>query len=83
MGSFVPLGGFFSPPSDASIPLTTSCQHPSRCNQCDKNCEEEVIAASKGIFVPSLSEQHQSSLPSWMQMAELSNFDGFDGKVSV
>lgn len=83
MGSFVPLGGFFSTPSDASIPLNGSCQHPSRCLQCDKSCEDDVIAASKGVFTPPLSEQYQSSLPSWMQMTELSNFDAFDAKVSV
>ena len=83
MGSFVPLGGFFSTPSDASIPLSGSCQHPSRCLQCDKNCEDEVIAASKGVFTPPVSEQYQSSLPSWMQMTELGNFDAFDAKVSV
>ncbi|XP_023532124.1 protein SMAX1-LIKE 6-like [Cucurbita pepo subsp. pepo] len=81
MGSFVPLGGFFSTPSDASIPLSGSGQHRSRCLQCDKNCEDEVIAASKGIFTPPLSEQYQSSLPSWMQMTELSNSDGFDAKT--
>lgn len=81
MGSFVPLGGFFSTPSDASIPLNGSCQHPSRCLQCDKSCEDDVIAASKGVFTPPLSEQYQSSLPSWMQMTELSNFDAFDAKT--
>ncbi|XP_022992920.1 protein SMAX1-LIKE 6-like [Cucurbita maxima] len=81
MGSFVPLGGFFSTPSDASIPLSVSCQHPSRCLQCDKNCEDEVIAASKGVFTPPVSEQYQSSLPSWMQMTELGNFDAFDAKT--
>ncbi|XP_023550080.1 protein SMAX1-LIKE 7-like [Cucurbita pepo subsp. pepo] len=81
MGSFVPLGGFFSTPSDASIPLSGSCQHPSRCLQCDKNCEDEVIAASKGVFTPPVSEQYQSSLPSWMQMTELGNFDAFDAKT--
>ncbi|KAL4032419.1 hypothetical protein IC575_005492 [Cucumis melo] len=81
MGSFVPLGGFFSTPSDATIPLNGSYQHPSRCLQCDKSCEEEVIAASKGVFTPPLSEQYQSSLPSWMQMTELSSFDAFDAKT--
>ncbi|XP_038885978.1 protein SMAX1-LIKE 7-like, partial [Benincasa hispida] len=80
MGSFVPLGGFFSTP-DASIPLNGSCQHPSRCLQCDKSCEDEVIAASKGVFTPPLAEQYQSSLSSWMQMTELSNFDAFDVKT--
>lgn len=72
MESFVPFGGFFSAPSDLKFPLSGSFQClPSRSLHGGDNCEQEVSDVSKGGFASSVTEQCQSSLPSWLQTAAL------------
>lgn len=77
MESFVPFGGFFSTPSDLKSPPSSLYQSVSRCNLCNDKCELEVTALTKGVSTASIADQYQSSLPSWLQMAELGN-NGLD-----
>ncbi|XP_024024683.1 protein SMAX1-LIKE 7 isoform X2 [Morus notabilis] len=83
MESFVPFGGFFSAPSDLKFPLSGTFQCPPRSLQCSDNCEQDQVSdVSKGGFTSSVTEQCQSSLPSWLQMAALSaNKGGLDVKT--
>ncbi|CAK9173551.1 unnamed protein product [Ilex paraguariensis] len=77
MESFVPFGGLFSNPSDIKSPLSISYPCVSR-HLCNEKCEQEITALSKGGFISSISDQCQSSLPSWLQTAELSTSRGSD-----
>ncbi|OMO50091.1 ATPase, AAA-2 [Corchorus capsularis] len=81
MESFVPFGGFFSTPSESKGSLSSSFQHVTRCHLCDERCEQEVIAISKGGSNVSVADQYQSTLPSWLQMAELGANNGLDVKA--
>lgn len=81
MESFVPFGGFFSTPSDFKSPLNGVYQGVSRCHQCNDKCEQEIAAISKGGS--SIADQYQSSLPSWLQMAEPGMNKGLDLEVST
>ncbi|XP_011035930.1 PREDICTED: uncharacterized protein LOC105133582 isoform X3 [Populus euphratica] len=81
MESFVPFGGFFSTPSDLNVPLNRSCQYLPRCHLCNKKCEQEILSVSKGGFIGSVADQHQSSMPSWMEMAEIGANNGLDVKT--
>ncbi|KAG5237452.1 protein SMAX [Salix suchowensis] len=81
MESFVPFGGFFSTPSDLNVPLNRSCQYLNRCHLCNEKCEQEILSVSKGGFLGSVADQFQSSLPSWMQMAEIGTNKGLDVKI--
>lgn len=85
MESFVPFGGFFSAPSDLKFPLSGSFQClPSRSLHGGDNCEQEVSDVSKGGFASSVTEQCQSSLPSWLQTAALgANKGELDVKVCI
>lgn len=83
MESFVPFGGFFSTPSDLNAPLNRSCQYLPRCHLCNEKCEQEILSVSKGGFIGSVADQHQSSLPSWMEMAEIGTNKGLDAKVCI
>lgn len=83
MESFVPFGGFFPTPSDFKNPLGGLCQNVSRCQQCNEKCEQEIIASSKGGFTASITDQCQSVLPSWLQMAEPDSNKGLDLKVCM
>lgn len=85
MESFVPFGGFFSAPSDLKFPLSNTFQCPPRSLQRSDNCEQDQVSdVSKGGFTSSVTEQCQSSLPSWLQMAALSaNKGGLDVKVCL
>ncbi|KAL3834837.1 hypothetical protein ACJIZ3_009573 [Penstemon smallii] len=77
MDSFVPLGGFFSMPSDTKSPLSSNAgQYVGRCNQCNEKYKEQVTALSNGGVCASIAEQCQSSLPSWLQIAESSSQNG-------
>ncbi|KZV15618.1 hypothetical protein F511_41173 [Dorcoceras hygrometricum] len=76
MESFVPLGGFFSMPSDTNSALSSSCHYVVRCHLCNEKCEQEVKALSDGGSCDSVLEQSQSSLPSWFQIAEYSKQNG-------
>lgn len=78
MESFVPFGGFFPTPSDLKSPLGVSYQCPSRCHLCNEKCEQDVSAITKGGFASSVAEQYQSSLPSWLQMTEVSTKRALD-----
>ncbi|KAJ4720073.1 Protein SMAX1-LIKE like [Melia azedarach] len=78
MESFVPFGGFFSTPSDLKSPLSSSYQSVPRCHQCNEKCEQEIIASSKGGVAALIADQHQSVLPSWLQMVEPGTNKGFD-----
>ncbi|CAA0834400.1 Double Clp-N motif-containing P-loop nucleoside triphosphate hydrolases superfamily protein [Striga hermonthica] len=62
MESFVPLGGFFSMPSETKSPLGNACQDVARCHLCDEKYEQEVAGISNA--------GHQSILPSWLHPAE-------------
>ncbi|XP_051143171.1 protein SMAX1-LIKE 6-like [Andrographis paniculata] len=69
MGSFVPLGGFFSMPSETQSSVSNNAwQYTTRCHLCNEKCEQEIAAVSNG---GSCGEQCKSSLPSWLQNAEL------------
>ncbi|KAG6760095.1 hypothetical protein POTOM_036596 [Populus tomentosa] len=81
MESFVPFGGFFSTPSDLNVPLNRSCQYLPRCHLCNEKCEQEILSVSTGGFIGSVADQHQSSLPSWMEMAEIGTNKGLDAKT--
>ncbi|CAI9772226.1 unnamed protein product [Fraxinus pennsylvanica] len=76
MESFVPLGGFFSTPSDMKSPLSSSYLNVVRCHLCNEKCEQEVTALSNGVFTDLSAEKNQSSFPSWMQMTEHSALNG-------
>lgn len=78
MESFVPFGGFFSAPSDTKNSISGSYPSVSRCHPCNYKCQQEVTALSKGGYSSSVADQYQSSLPSWLQMAELGNNRGLD-----
>lgn len=84
MESFVPLGGFFSMPSDTKNTLSSSCHYVVRCHLCNEKCEQEVKALSDGGSCDSILEQPQSILPSWLQIAEYNKQNGVaDLKVCV
>ncbi|XP_073305281.1 protein SMAX1-LIKE 7-like [Primulina huaijiensis] len=76
MESFVPLGGFFSMPSDAKNTLSSSCHYVVRCHLCNEKCEQEVKALSDGGSCDSVLKQSQSSLPPWLQIAEYNTQNG-------
>ncbi|KAJ8769436.1 hypothetical protein K2173_002926 [Erythroxylum novogranatense] len=81
MESFVPFGGFFSTPSEINGSLSNSCHCLPRCHVCNKKCEQEVLALSKGGFTASITDQYQSTLSTWLQMAELGRNKGLDLKT--
>ncbi|GMI80877.1 SMAX1-like 6 [Hibiscus trionum] len=77
MESFVPFGGLFPTPSESKGSLSGSYQPvPPRCRLCSERCEQEVVAVTKGGFDVSVADQYQSTLPSWLQMAELGANNG-------
>ncbi|OVA10320.1 ATPase [Macleaya cordata] len=78
MESFVPLGGFFSTPSDLKGPLSSKNQSISRCNLCNEKYEQEVSSILQGGCTLSVADQYKASLPSWLQTTELSQNKGFD-----
>lgn len=84
MDSFVPFGGFFSSQSDLEGPLNGSLycvpQNP-HCHQCGERCEHEVLAASRERFSASAGDPHQSNLPLWLQIAEISTAKGLNVKT--
>ncbi|KAL6126755.1 hypothetical protein ACLB2K_074800 [Fragaria x ananassa] len=81
MESFVPLGGFFSAPSDLKLPLSCSNGFCPRNHQCSEQDDQEAYAFPKGGFTTSVAGQHQASLPSWMWMAPLGTNKGLDMKT--
>ncbi|XP_057488842.1 protein SMAX1-LIKE 6-like [Actinidia eriantha] len=83
MESFVPFGGFFSTSSDLKSPLGVSNQCLSRCHLCNDKCEQEISSIAKGEVTTSVAEQYRSSLPSWLQMTELSTYGGLDVEVQA
>ncbi|MCL7021791.1 hypothetical protein MKW94_008497 [Papaver nudicaule] len=66
MESFVPLGGFFSTPTNLKAPLGSTYQPFSRCKLCSDKCEQEVSAVLTVERTISLSDQNQASLPAWL-----------------
>ncbi|GFP97649.1 hypothetical protein PHJA_001909000 [Phtheirospermum japonicum] len=54
MESFVPLGGFFSMPSETKGSMSSaSCQYVARCHLCNEKCNQEVSALSNdGLYSP-------------------------------
>ncbi|KAM6598801.1 hypothetical protein CsatA_018410 [Cannabis sativa] len=81
METFVPLGGFFSAPSDVKFPLSSSFQCLSRSLQHSDNSEHEVSNVSKPGITSSVADQCPSSLPSWLQMAALNSKKELDVKT--
>lgn len=77
MESFVPFGGLFSTLSDFS----GSRKSIPRCHMCDDKCEEEINAVTKGGVATSVADQYWSTLPSWLQMADLDVAKEFHAKV--
>ncbi|CAI9762252.1 unnamed protein product [Fraxinus pennsylvanica] len=76
MESFVPLGGFFSTPTDMKSPFSSSYLNVVRCHLCNEKCEQEVTALSNGGVTDLSTEKNHSSLPSWMQMTENGALNG-------
>ncbi|KAI3877019.1 hypothetical protein MKX03_024604 [Papaver bracteatum] len=70
MESFIPLGGFFSTPPNLAAPLGSTYRPFSRCKLCSDKCEQEVSAVLMVGRTNSQSDQHQASLPAWLQSAE-------------
>ncbi|CAL5424593.1 unnamed protein product [Camellia sinensis] len=68
MGSFVPLGGFFSTPSDFKNPLSSTIQP--TCDPCKGKYEQEVSVLLKGGSTTSVADQYSANLSPWLQMAE-------------
>ncbi|KAL8192900.1 hypothetical protein R6Q57_027348 [Mikania cordata] len=71
MESFVPLGGFFSLPSDIRSPFRFSNHFASLCHICDQKFKLEANDISKGGFNGSVSDQHRSALPSWLHSSQI------------
>ncbi|KAL7264293.1 hypothetical protein ACSBR1_002281 [Camellia fascicularis] len=69
MGSFVPLGGFFSTPSEFKN-LVSSTSQPTRCDLCNEKYEQEASVILKGGSTTSVADQYSASLSSWLQMTE-------------
>ncbi|CAL5334012.1 unnamed protein product [Camellia sinensis] len=69
MGSFVPLGGFFSTPSEFKN-LVSSTNQPTRCDLCNEKYEQEASVILKGGSITSVADQYSASLSSWLQMTE-------------
>ncbi|KAK4436507.1 protein SMAX1-LIKE 7 [Sesamum alatum] len=73
MESFVPLGGFFSMPSDTKS-LSNSGQYIARCHQCNEKYNQELNELSKGGVRSPVTNQNQLSLHSWSQPNRSSGF---------
>ncbi|KAG8363016.1 hypothetical protein BUALT_BualtUnG0013800 [Buddleja alternifolia] len=69
MGSFVPLGGFFSMPSKHEILHTTATQSLPLCTMCNEKYEKEVSAVLRGDSNKSAIDQHSINLSPWLQVA--------------
>lgn len=78
LGSFVPLGGFFSTPSDFTYPFSSTNQSFSRCKLCSEKYEQDVAVIQKGGSTISVADQYSESLPSWFRMAEHDTGEGVD-----
>ncbi|XAR71925.1 hypothetical protein NMG60_11018381 [Bertholletia excelsa] len=78
MESFVPFGGLFSAHSDLELPSDSLYQRLLQCDFCKEKSEEEVSTLLKPGFMASVVDQQQTSLPSWLQMAEVSRNQEFD-----
>ncbi|KAI3974537.1 hypothetical protein MKX01_020309 [Papaver californicum] len=78
MESFIPLGGFFSTPTNLTAPLGSTYPPFSRCKLCSDKCEQEVSAVLAVESTISLSDQHQASLPVWLQSTEVNTNNGLD-----
>lgn len=76
LGSFVPFGGFFIPPSDLKNPvsITQESTHRHLCNK----YEQEMTSFLKDGSTRSVAGRHQESLPSWLQTAEYDKSKGLD-----
>ncbi|KAA8549415.1 hypothetical protein F0562_001112 [Nyssa sinensis] len=70
MGSFVPLGGFFSSPSEFKNLLGSTNQSTTRCGLCNEKYEQEASVVLKGGSTISVADQYSANLPSWLQMAK-------------
>ncbi|CAA0838116.1 Double Clp-N motif-containing P-loop nucleoside triphosphate hydrolases superfamily protein [Striga hermonthica] len=68
--SFVPLGGFFSMPSENEGLSTSAAKTSGLCYSCNEKYEREIADVSKGVSTSSLAAKELGSLPSWMQVAE-------------
>ncbi|KAI3891423.1 hypothetical protein MKX03_020705 [Papaver bracteatum] len=69
--SFVPLGGFFSTPSDLRPPVSNNSSM-SCCNLCNEKYEQELSSILEGGSIVSVSDHYKSSFSSWMHPDELS-----------
>lgn len=74
MGSFVPLGGFFSTPSE----FKKGTDQSTRCDLCNEKYEQEVSITLKGGSNTSVSDQYSESVSSWLQKAEYDTSKGLD-----
>ncbi|KAK6122034.1 hypothetical protein DH2020_044222 [Rehmannia glutinosa] len=77
MESFVPLGGFFSMPSDTKSSLSSACQYLARCHICNEKYNQEVTALSNGGLCSPSAEPYQ---PFWLQSNKQSSFDAIKAK---
>ncbi|CAA0836607.1 Double Clp-N motif-containing P-loop nucleoside triphosphate hydrolases superfamily protein [Striga hermonthica] len=58
MESFVPLGGFFSMPSEAKSSSSNTCENLARCHLCNEKYEQEVARLSNEVPRASVAEQY-------------------------
>ncbi|XP_052202260.1 protein SMAX1-LIKE 6 isoform X2 [Diospyros lotus] len=65
MGSFVPLGGFFSTPTEYKNILSSTSQC-TRCDVCNEKYEQEVSAILMGGSTTSVAGQYSAGLSSWL-----------------
>ncbi|KAL0359173.1 UNVERIFIED_CONTAM: protein SMAX1-LIKE 7 [Sesamum angustifolium] len=67
MESFVPLGGFFSMPSDTKSSLSSACQYIALCHQCNEKYKQELKELSNRGGCSPVTNQNELSLHSWPQ----------------
>ncbi|TKY47158.1 Chaperone protein ClpB [Spatholobus suberectus] len=77
MGSFVPLGGFFSTPSEFKNPLScTNASSLTRCDTCNEKYEQEVADNLK-VGPATSASGYSTSLP-WLQKVNVDTDRGLD-----
>ena len=80
MGSFVPLGGFFSSP-DVKGSFSNSYQLVTHCSMCS---QEEIASVSNRGCVASVADNQQIAISPRLQIAEHGDNNTFDNpKVCI
>lgn len=78
MGSFIPLGGFFSTASEFVNSCRNKNESTARCKLCNEKYEQEVSTTLRGT-TGSVADEHATHLSSWLQKAECGPSKGLVG----